>query len=174
MEMEIMNENDMNILFQNTRNRIDTMYHRLNTMPNLEIKVFHLVVVDDENEEITEFIRSETYLEDDGYVIRKFYRMFVTTYNSLHQTIYCFMPNQREAVIKNFAPIQVNSQQDIRDVNESINQLYQHTRIYPDFYTNIRPIYNTMALNMFLIQYNTLSNETAMHLHYKENIQEYQ
>lgn len=161
-------ESQISTIYNTVRNRVDEMYHRLETTPNMIMRVINIIIVSDISQERTEQIESSMVQEQDGIVRRVLYRMYITRDTASEHFRYDVLDTDTEVTFTRFVDIQVNSRNEIREVSAMFDQVRTVMHQLLNFYMNNQnAIYDT-SYKIFLIEHNTINYQRA----YNEFVQE--
>lgn len=168
IEHQEMTEEQISNLFNDVQQSIEEMYDRLDTNPNTLLRSMHLIRVNNENEERTEFVRSEVERDDTEFVRRDFYRTYITQQTAEDNWVYFFRDDENEVTLNIFSNLYVNDANQIFDTEQLLRQIGRYIFSFPILYNNNREIYYNMNRKMLLIHYNTLNYDRAFDEYYRE------
>jgi len=166
-------EEQLCVMFNEVCQNIEDMYERLETNPNELLRSTHLVRINDENEERTEFVRSDMERDDILFVRRELYRTYITKETAQELWVYFFKDDENEVTLTNYERLYVNDANQINDTETMFNQIRRYIYRFPNFYNNQRQIFDTLSRKLLLIHYNTLDYDKAFDEYYRETYDNY-
>jgi len=173
IEHQQMTDEQLTNMFIEVQQSIEDMFDRLETNPNTQIRSMHLIRVNNENEERTEFVRSEVERDDTEFVRRDFYRTYITQQTAEDNWVYFFRDDENEVTLNIFSNLYVNDANQIFDTEQLLRQIGIYIFRFPFFYNNNRQIYDNINRKMLLIHYNTLDYDKAFDEYYRETYDNY-
>lgn len=161
-------ESQISTIYNTVRDRVNEMYHRLETQPNMMMRVINIIIVSDMSQERTEQIDSNMVQEQDGIVRRVLYRMYITRDTAKEHFRYDVLDTDREVTFTRFVDIQVNNSNEIREVSAMFDQVRTVMHQLLNFYMNNQNAIYETSYKIFLIEHNTINYQRA----YNEFVQE--
>jgi hypothetical protein len=155
-------EEQLNDMFTQFKTNVNDMYQRLENNPNVSLKSIEVIVVNNEDEERTELVHSESRHENGEFVRRDRYRMYITSYNAQQYDIFHFQDNERTATITRFDTLDVNDNDRIVDAVELQRQITTWMYLYPNFILNNKNLFNEFYEKLLCVRENTLSFNYAL------------
>jgi hypothetical protein len=154
-------EEQLNLMLTQFKKNVNEMYDILENNPNVSLKTIEIIVIDDENDERTELVRSEATHEKGEFVRRDYYRMYITYLNARTYNVFYFEKDERTKTTTRFEVLCFNDNDRIVNTRQLQSELFRWMFLYPDFQQNNMSLFNDLIVKLWCVRENTLNYEHA-------------